>query len=64
MAHGQIEETEKYDPSCRYASVRTNLPREIMSFTDFPFVSLPGPHCLPKMLRPEHDFFMLCRSFV
>ena len=23
---------------CRYASLRVNLPREIMSYTDFPFI--------------------------
>lgn len=36
-------QAEQHDP-CRYESLRVNLPRQVMSFSDFPFIpeAIPG----------------------
>lgn len=41
--HDTLRQAEQHDP-CRYESLRVNLPRQVMSFSDFPFIpaAIPG----------------------
>lgn len=52
-----LSRSNRDQPSCRYASVRTNLPREIMSFMDWPFVRSGLEHIpkCPIYLSPWDD---------
>ncbi|XVE65044.1 hypothetical protein DITRI_Ditri07aG0150500 [Diplodiscus trichospermus] len=46
-----------------YSSLRTNLPREVMGFTDFPFVARPGENRAPRMYPGHREVLMYLKDF-
>lgn len=49
--------------AARYADLRTNLPREVMSFNDFPFIPAAMEGRSHDARRfPKHTEVMLCNS--
>ncbi|XWS49079.1 hypothetical protein CRYUN_Cryun13aG0132800 [Craigia yunnanensis] len=46
-----------------YSSLRTNLPREVMGFRDFPFVTLPGENRDPRRFPGHREVLMYLKDF-
>ncbi|KAF8650499.1 hypothetical protein HU200_063867 [Digitaria exilis] len=53
------EEAREGGHSSMYASLRTNLPREVMGFLDFPFVATPGSSSVDARRFPRHEEVLL-----
>ncbi|XVE57699.1 hypothetical protein DITRI_Ditri04bG0110500 [Diplodiscus trichospermus] len=49
--------------SSLYSSLRTNLPREIMGFMDFPFLSRPGETRDPRRFPGHREVLMYLKDF-
>ncbi|XP_021276884.1 flavin-containing monooxygenase FMO GS-OX-like 4 isoform X1 [Herrania umbratica] len=46
-----------------YSSLRTNLPREVMGFTDFPFMTLAGENRDPRRFPGHREVLMYLKDF-
>ncbi|XVF51690.1 hypothetical protein PTKIN_Ptkin04bG0204900 [Pterospermum kingtungense] len=46
-----------------YSSLRTNLPREVMGFVDFPFVTRPGEDRDPRRFPGHREVLMYLKDF-
>ncbi|XVE65042.1 hypothetical protein DITRI_Ditri07aG0150300 [Diplodiscus trichospermus] len=46
-----------------YSSLRTNLPREVMEFRDFPFMARPGENRDPRMYPGHGEVLMYLKDF-
>ncbi|XVE65040.1 hypothetical protein DITRI_Ditri07aG0150100 [Diplodiscus trichospermus] len=46
-----------------YSSLRTNLPREVMGFRDFPFVARPGENRDPRMYPGHREVLLYLKDF-
>ena len=49
--------------SSLYASLRTNLPREVMGFLDYPFVSTGEPHRDPRRFPGHREVSLYLKDF-
>ncbi|XP_017973445.1 PREDICTED: flavin-containing monooxygenase FMO GS-OX-like 4 isoform X1 [Theobroma cacao] len=58
-----IDPTRPIVHSSLYSSLRTNLPREVMGFMDFPFVTLAGENRDPRMFPGHREVLMYLKDF-